>query len=196
MKEKIILTDGDGVILDWEWAFHVWMQEHGYQRQDEAPFKYDIGKQYGIPKEEAKRQVRIFNESAAIGFLHGLREAQYYVKRLHEEHGYRFHLITSLSKDYNAQKLRIMNVEKLFGKTAFAHYIFLDTGEDKDGVLQDYKDSGLWWIEDKITNAEVGLSLGLKPLLMEHGHNMDYENPEIPRVKHWRDIYEIVVDNV
>lgn len=196
MKEKIILTDGDGAILDWEWAFHVWMQEHGYQRQEGAQFKYDIGKQYGIPKEEAKRQIRIFNESAAIGFLPGLRDAQYYVKRLHEELGYRFHLITSLSKDYNAQKLRIMNVEKLFGKTAFAHYIFLDTGEDKDGVLQDYKDSGLWWIEDKITNAEVGLSLGLKPLLMEHGHNMDYENPLIPRVKHWRDIYEIVVGNV
>jgi len=193
MKDKIILTDGDGCILDWEWAFHVWMQEHGYQRQEGAQVKYDIGKQYGIPKEEARRQVRIFNESAAIGFLPGLRDAQYYVKRLHEEYGYRFHLITSLSKDPNAQKLRIMNVEKLFGKTAFAHYIFLDTGEDKDGVLQDYKDSGLWWIEDKITNAEVGLKLGLKPLLMEHGHNMDFEHIEIPRVRTWREIYERIV---
>jgi hypothetical protein len=28
---------------------------------------------------------------------------------------------------------------------------------------------------------------------MEHGHNMDYENPKIPRVKHWREIYERVV---
>lgn len=192
MKEKIILTDCDGCLTDWEWAFHVWMQEHGYKRHEDAPFKYDIGKQYGILKEEARRQIRIFNESAAIGFLPGLRDAQYYVKRLHEEHGYRFHLITSLSKDYNAQKLRIMNVEKLFGKTAFAHYIFLDTGEDKDGVLQDYKDSGLWWIEDKITNAEVGLALGLKPLLMEHGHNMDYENPDITVVKDWKQVYEII----
>jgi hypothetical protein len=194
MKEKIILTDGDGCILDWEWAFHVWMAEHGYQRQEDAAVRYDIGKQYGIPKEEARRQIRIFNESAAIGFLPGLRDAQYYVKRLHEEYSYHFHLITSLSKDPNAQKLRIMNVEKLFGKTAFSHYIFLDTGEDKDGVLQDYRDSGLWWIEDKITNAEVGLELGLRPLLMEHGHNMDYENPKIPRVKSWREIYDIIVD--
>ena len=193
MKDKIILTDCDGVILDWEWAFHVWMQEHGYQRQEDAPLKYDIKKQYGIFEKDAKERVRIFNESAAIGFLPGLRDAQYYVKRLHEELGYRFHLITSLSKDPNAQKLRIMNVEKLFGKTAFSHYIFLDTGEDKDGVLQDYKDSGLWWVEDKITNAEVGLELGLRPLLMEHGHNMDYENPKIPRVKHWREIYERIV---
>ena len=25
---KLILTDADGVLLDWEWAFNVWMQEH------------------------------------------------------------------------------------------------------------------------------------------------------------------------
>lgn len=193
MKDKIILTDADGVILDWEWAFHVWMQEHGYQRQKNAPLKYDIKKQYGIIEEDAKEKVRIFNESAAIGFLPGLRDAQYYVKRLHEEHGYQFHLITSLSKDHNAQKLRVMNVEKLFGKTAFARYIFLDTGEDKDEALQEYKNSGCWWIEDKIVNAEVGLELGLRPLLMEHGHNMDFEHTEIPRVKNWKEIYELIV---
>lgn len=191
--DKIILVDGDGVLLDWEWAFHVWMAEHGYLRQPDAQLKYDISKQYGITKDQARQQIRIFNESAAIGFLPGHRDAQHYVKRLHEEHGYHFHLITSLSKDVNAQKLRMMNVEKLFGKTAFTYWIFLDTGEDKDGVLQDYKDSGLWWVEDKIQNAEAGLKLGLRPLLMEHGHNMDYENPAIPRVLNWREIFEIIV---
>jgi hypothetical protein len=27
---------------------------------------------------------------------------------------------------------------------------------------------------------------------MEHGHNMDYNDPEIPRVKNWKEIYEII----
>jgi hypothetical protein len=27
---------------------------------------------------------------------------------------------------------------------------------------------------------------------MEHGHNMDYTDPEIPRVKNWKEIYEII----
>jgi hypothetical protein len=27
---------------------------------------------------------------------------------------------------------------------------------------------------------------------MEHGHNMDYTDPEIPRVRNWREIYEII----
>ena len=28
--DRLILTDCDGVCLDWEWAFNVWMQEHGF----------------------------------------------------------------------------------------------------------------------------------------------------------------------
>ena len=29
-KDKIILTDIDGVVLDWEEGFNVWMQHHGH----------------------------------------------------------------------------------------------------------------------------------------------------------------------
>jgi len=87
-----------------------------------------------------------------------------------------------------------MNLKKLFGATAFEKFVFLDTGEDKDQALEPYRNSGFWWIEDKITNAETGLELGLKPMLMEHGHNMDYDNAAIPRVKNWREIYSIIVD--
>ena len=54
-----------------------------------------------------------FNESAAIGFLPVLRDAMYWVKRLHEQHGYTFVCITSLSLDENAAKLREMNLQKM-----------------------------------------------------------------------------------
>jgi hypothetical protein len=193
MKDKIILTDADGVILDWEYAFDIWMQEHGFQKQGGSQFVYNIGRRYGIDMEQGKKLIKIFNESAAIGFLPALRDSMYYVKRLNEEHGYVFHCITSLSKDENAQKLRTMNLQKLFGKTAFEKFIYLDTGEDKDTVLEHYRDTGCWWIEDKIDNCLAGLKVGLNPLLMEHGHNMDYEHEEIPRVRNWKEIYEIIV---
>jgi hypothetical protein len=190
MKNKIILTDADGVLLDWEYAFDVYMQQHGFAKQDGGNLKYNIGARYGIDPDQGKRLIKIFNESAHMGFLPPLRDAMFYVKRLHEEHGYVFHCITSLSTDENAQELRRMNLRKLFGATAFEKFIFLDTGADKDQVLEQYRGSGLWWIEDKIVNCQVGTSLGLKSLLMEHGHNMDYVDPEIPRVKNWKDIYE------
>lgn len=191
--KKIILTDADGVALDWEYAFDVWMQQHGFQKQDGGQFVYNIGKRYGIDADQGKKLIKIFNESAAIGFLPPLRDAMYYIKRLHEEHGYVFHCITSLSKDENAQELRTMNLRKLFGKTAFEKFVYLDTGADKDQELARYKNKGYYWIEDKIDNCIAGLNVGLRPLLMEHGHNMDYENPAIPRVKNWREIYERIV---
>lgn len=189
MKDKIILTDCDGVVLDWEYAFDVWMQEHGFTMIPDGKLLYEIGPRYGITKEQGKKLIKIFNESASIGFLPSLRDAQYYVKKLHEKHGYRFHLITSLSKNENAQKLRVMNIEKLFGKTAFIEYVFLDTGADKDEALAPYRDTGCWWIEDKFENALAGMKVGLNPLVVEHGHNMKETDQDIPLVKNWKDIY-------
>ena len=190
--EKIILTDCDGVILDWEWAFHVWMQERGYILKPEGKISYYLHDHFeDLDFQEAKRLIRIFNESAAIGFLPSLRDATFYVKRLHEEHGFKFHCITSLSKDRNAQKLREMNIKKTFGPTAFEKYIFLDTGADKDEVLREYENSGLYWIEDKPANADVGHELGLKSVLVEHGHNMKHNCP-YPVVKNWKQIYNII----
>jgi hypothetical protein len=190
--KKLILTDADGVLLDWEWAFNVWMQEHGFAEVAGSKLNYDMSIRYGIPKEQVTKLIRIFNESAAIGFLPALRDAVFYVKRLHEEHGYVFHCITSLSLDANAQRLRKMNLQKLFGKTAFEHIICLDTGADKNEALEEYEGTGLIWIEDKIENAECGYRYGLNPLLVEHGHNMNYRHEGITLVKNWKQIYEIV----
>jgi hypothetical protein len=193
MKNKIILTDADGVLLDWEYSFDVWMSQHGFNKVDGGNLKYNIGKRYGIDNEQGRKLIKIFNESAFMGFLPPLRDAMYYVKRLHEEHGYVFHCITSLTKDTNAQELRKMNLRKLFGATAFEKFVFLDTGADKDEALEPYRDTGLWWIEDKIDNCQVGQELGLKSLLVEHGHNMEFEHPKIPRVKNWKEIYDRIV---
>ena len=190
MKNRIILTDADGVLLDWEYAFDVWMTQHGFQKQDSL--KYNIHKRYNIDDQQSKRLVKIFNESAHMGFLPPLRDAMYYVKRLHEEHGFVFHCITSLTTDVNACELRKMNLQKLFGKTAFEKFVFLPTGADKDDALKEYENSNLFWIEDKIVNAELGSKLGLKSILMEHGHNMEYQSNNIPLVKNWKEIYSII----
>jgi FMN phosphatase YigB (HAD superfamily) len=189
---KLILTDADGVLLDWEWAFKVWMTERGYQFQEAGKNNYYLHYHYkDTTKEEIKKLVKFFNESAAIGFLPALRDSVHYVKRLHEEHGYQFRVITSLSLDKNAGRLREMNLRKLFGD-AIESVICLDTGADKDEALAPYKDSRLYWIEDKPENADVGQKLGLTSILIEHGHNMDHLCV-YPIVKNWREVYEIII---
>jgi len=100
-------------------------------------------------------------------------------------------VITSLSLDKNAQRLREKNLRKLFGN-AIENIICLDTGADKDTALAPYKDSGMYWIEDKPANADVGHYLGLKSVLIEHGHNMHHVC-DYPKVKDWKEIYKIVL---
>ena len=190
--KQVILTDCDGVLLNWEYAFSVWMSSHGFERQPGGEFVYDIGERYGISHAQGRTLIRNFNESAAIGFLPPLRDAVHYVKRLHEEHGYVFHCITSMSSDTNAKRLREMNLRKLFGDSVFERIECLDTGSDKDQALEPYKNSGCWWIEDKPENAEVGLDLGLCSVLVEHGHNLNHVNERIPVVQNWREIYELI----
>jgi hypothetical protein len=192
MQNKIILTDCDGVLLDWEFAFDCWMQSHGFNMVADGKLEYKIGKRYNIPQDQGKQLVKIFNASASVGFIPALRDAIYYVKRLHEEHGYVFHCITSLSLDPSAQKLRKMNLDKLFGKTVFEELVCLDTGADKDQALEPYRGTGLYWIEDKPKNADLGHELGLRSILLEHGHNMAHDC-EYPVVKNWKEIYNIIV---
>jgi len=113
---KTILTDCDGVLLDWETAFHAWMKTHGYTQSVTGVYEMDVA--YGIPRSECKRLVRVFNESAWMGFLPALRDARSGVAKL-VEHGYTFLCITSLSLDEKAKMLRISNLKNIFGKDVF-----------------------------------------------------------------------------
>lgn len=191
INDNVILTDCDGVLCNWEWAFDIWMTEHGFKTVKGGEVIYNIGERYGIDSDQGRKLIKIFNESAAIGFLPPLRDAMHYVKKLHEEHGYVFHCITSLSRNRNARKLRELNLNKLFGETVFEEIVCLGTGDDKDSALAPYEGSGYFWLEDKVENAEVGAKLGLRPIIMEHGFNMDYKGP-IPLAKNWAQIYAII----
>jgi FMN phosphatase YigB (HAD superfamily) len=189
LSQKVILTDCDGVLLDWEYGFDRWMCRHGYNSVMNDEYQMHI--KYGIDRIEAKRLIRMFNESATIRKLSPFRDAIKYVRKLHEEHGYIFHAITSLSNDEYAQHLRTKNLCELFGPTVFEKYVYLDCGADKDDALEDYRDTGCFWIEDKASNCDTGISLGLRGMLVAHGHNADYVGLGV-RVSNWKEIYNLI----
>lgn len=190
MKDNIILVDCDGVLCDWEYSFTQYMHHKGIPTVDDS--QYNVGARFGMTAEEGKNMVREFNDSAAIAFLPPLRDAVYYMKRLNMFHGYKFHVITSLSTNKYAQKLRIQNLELLFGKELFDDFIFLGCGADKDDALLEYANSECWWIEDKPKNAEVGENFGLKPILVAHNHNA-FAAHKFDRFWKWKGIYKHIV---
>ena len=187
---KVILTDCDGVLLDWEYSFKVWMLHRGYEVVNPGEYKMDV--MFGLDKSESKALIRQFNESAAIGFLPPLRDAVHYVRKLHNEHGFVFHCLTSLSNDPAAQRLRQMNLDKVFGKGIFEELICADTGADKHEILEPYRNSGCIWVEDKPENAVLGAEMGLKSVLFGHDHNADFKTEGIPRVWKWQHIFNMV----
>ena len=190
--DNVILTDCDGVLLNWSSAFSRWMERHGLFPLENTQHEYSIAKRYGITKAEKDLFTRMFNESAAIEHVAPLRDAMYYVDLLHRKHGFVFHAITSLSLDTFAGARRTRNLKNLFGPTAFEKYTYLDTGADKDEALAEYRNSGCIFVEDKVENALVGHKLGLNSVIFDHPYNHDFEHPDIPRVHSWKEIYEMV----
>lgn len=190
--DKVILVDADGVLLDWLYSFDNWMDRHGYKIVDANLYK--VADRFGLPRSEGKKMARMFNESAWIRKLPPHKDAIKYVQKLHRDHGYVFHVISSLSDDEYSQHLRTKNLREMFGNTVFEKYTYLDTGADKNEALAKYADSGCYWVEDKPENANVGADMGLVPILMAHDHNKGFDIYEhIPRVQNWKEVYEIIV---
>lgn len=186
MKNKIILTDVDGVLFDWHTAFDAYMQEHGYNIVSDIK-TYSLTTAYGIEHDEKMHMVRQFNNSAAIGWLEPHYDAVEIVRDIHDNHGYKFEVISSMSDNLAARNRRINNLNNVFGDV-FSNYIFLDTGADKGAALLPYKDSGCFWIEDKVENAQAGLDVGLRSIIMEHEFNAD--STVAPIVKNWKHFYD------
>ena len=58
---KTIITDCDGVLLDWAFAFKVWMADQGYIRLPDTDQHFQMSKQFGVSEKEALDKVNEFN---------------------------------------------------------------------------------------------------------------------------------------
>ena len=80
---KIILTDCDGVLLDWEFGFTDWMRRKGYHLSENYLGNYPIQERYDeLTKSGAKTLVREFNNSAEMLSLSPLHSSMKYIMYL------------------------------------------------------------------------------------------------------------------
>jgi FMN phosphatase YigB (HAD superfamily) len=185
IKDKIILTDCDGVLLDWEFHFYRWLEKtEGLHRLSDD---YNVAKAVGVAQKTGARYVNLFNRSEEMKKLSPLRDAIKYVRKLHEEHGYIFHVITSQTNCKLAQEYRKENLRNVFGDV-FEGFTILNTGQDKDEVLlNDWGGSECWWIEDKAANIKMGNDASLNSILIDHAWNRDCEY-DCYRARSWKDV--------
>ncbi len=206
-SNRIILTDVDGVLLEWEHHFTEWMLQRSYFENEVGegyagkrifPYKlldnkedtYEMAERFGLTKTEIRKEIREFNKSAWMATQPPMPASQTWVKLLHAE-GWTFIPITSQTSDIPAQEIRKRRLEELFGDV-FYNYHILDTGADKDNALAEFHGTELYWVEDKPKNALAGLNYGLKPILIDHPYNRDFNHPEITRVNSWKQIHSLL----
>ncbi len=201
-NNRIILTDVDGVLLEWEHHFTKWMLQrtlfdergaryHPYRLLPDKENTYEMAERFGITVTEIRKEIREFNRSAWMGTQRPMLESQTWVKLLAAE-GWTFIPITSQTSDIPAQQLRKKRMGELFGDHIFTNYHILGTGADKDGALAEFHNTGLYWVEDKPKNAVAGLKYGLKPILIDHPYNQDFNHDGIIRVSNWQDIHQLL----
>jgi uncharacterized HAD superfamily protein len=201
-NNRIILTDVDGVLLEWEHHFTKWMLQrtlfdergaryHPHRLLPDKENTYEMAERFGVTKTEIRKHIREFNRSAWMGTQRPMLESQTWVKLLAAE-GWTFIPITSQTSDIPAQQLRKRRLGELFGEHVFINYHILGTGADKDSALAEFHNTGLYWVEDKPNNAVAGLKYGLKPILIDHPYNRDFDHPDVIRVSNWKEIHQIL----
>ena len=205
-SDRIILTDVDGVLLEWEYHFTQWMLQRNYYDDKEQrvyPYKllpdkqntYEMADRFGLSITEIRKEIREFNKSAWMGTQCPMPDSQTWVKLLAAE-GWTFIPITSQTSDIPAQALRKKRLGELFGDHIFKNYHILDTGSDKDSVLAEFHNTGLYFIEDKPKNALTGLKYGVRPILIDHPYNRDFQHPDVIRVNNWKQIHELLHEDL
>lgn len=193
MTDQIILTDIDGVVLDWENGFHEFMQGRGYELIKDFQNHYNMSERFGGLR-DVGNLINQYNNSASIGFLEPFRDAAEILPVLHAM-GYRFIALTSLSNDRHACMSRERNLREVIGPV-FDEVICLDTGAPKHQELQElrerFADAELYWVEDLPANYQAGVQAGITSFLMNHKHN-HLTNQDERRVNNWAEIAEHIL---
>lgn len=191
--KKVILTDVDGVLLDWNSGFDEYMNFYHIQQIMSESNRYSLHKRYGSSRRFMDERVIEFNKSERNERLKPLKDSVEHVTKLAEE-GYRFIAVTNVGNDAESKSRRVKNLTDVFGDV-FKEVICLGIGESKYLTLSRWENSGMFWVEDKFTNALDGHSLGLNAILVDAEYNRDFQTSRFPRVSStepWKEIYSLI----
>lgn len=190
---KIILTDIDGVILDFGQTFLKFLEE--VKGEVTTVEDYFRGKRE-IPLEEHQRIVAEYTHSdyfrhlnpklCALDVLNGLRKE-----------GWRFIAVTACDTEHPDQCIktaynnRMENLERHF-PDVFEDMHFSPWSTGKKEILSRYQPT--WWIDDRADHAHDGHDAGHKAIIMrgEDTHIDANNHANLPIVETWHEIKALI----
>ena len=182
MKEqKYILTDIDGVCVDWQKQFEKFLEFH---YPDKQPTSDPHAR-----RQTLEQEMHQFIGSAWQGFCEPLRDAVEILTKFKRQ-GYQVHACTAMGFDPYAIALRKINLETYFPNV----FDRLDTtamgeGCTKEAWLEQYRGKDCVWVEDKWINALAGASMGITTFLMKQPYNAHNNDDRIHKVDNWQQIH-------
>ena len=198
MNKKIILTDADGCLFNWNCTFNQFMfDEYGFEILPGEEENYSVAERFGIDADGKMDFIKEFNHSDRIRYLPPHADAKEYVAKLNSE-GYKFIVITSLSEKPSAYDHRMYNLNEHFGDAIVGLHC-LRIGVHKGEKLKEWKGTNIFWIEDHVSNAVAGAKLGLRAIVIDHTYNTEYSQNDhllyarTTQETPWADIYEIII---
>jgi uncharacterized HAD superfamily protein len=190
-KNKTILLDIDDTVLDWSEGFKMFAERKLNKKLLGRQTNYDMEKWLGIDKKEIIKMVKDFNDnSTEFSLLKPIAKSEIYLPLIKKK-GYELIAITSCSDKETSIIRRKQNIINVFGDI-FSNVHCISLSSSKKGHLQNYEPT--LWIEDKVENAQLGLELGFKSIIIEQPHNINQKdkNPQIIWVKDWTEIYSMI----
>ena len=162
-----LLTDVDGVLLNWVQGFKAHYEAEGYHFRCGFPTNFDLlGWIQGVDtEEEIKELVDKFNHSDGFTKLQPCGGAQRFIEQARRD--FDIIAITSCSQDLLAQ--RTANLDAAFGKDTFKVIHCLGLGESKSLFLKMYRPT--IWIEDSLHGALQGVDAGHQVYILDRPWN-------------------------
>lgn len=179
----MILTDVDGVLLDWFGGFRKFLRAKGIGVRDGDPALWSM--EGWIDATNIQELIAEFNRSPGFAELEPYDDAQRMVAALASHHD--FVAITSCLDEPLTHEMRRKNLEKHFGPV-FKEIICLPLMKSKLEYLKKYPKS--WWIEDSMHGAKAGEEAGHKSILINKPYNQFPIDSGIVRDNNWYDIYD------
>lgn len=197
MTNKFILTDVDGVLLNWGNGFEKWMRANHLKYGIAIPTaglmdSMNVEEWLGMTYEDTRPIVRDFNNDPDwFPYLEPMADAVDTVSWLKRE-GYTFVAISACNDDEWHKEARRGNLEKYFPNT-FDTIHLVPVGASKEKYLSRYRST--YWIEDHPRHAEEGARLGHMSFLITRSYNRHFKETMAKRVWSWKEIYDCITND-